>query len=257
MTQATEQPITISFPETTDLQLRITMGPGQLRITRGEGAEWVTGLYRDPTGSIPLRVESVGNKARIAQSVHFPSVPRPRGMPVLELRLGTGKPYSLVIEGGANELDAELGALPLTRLESRFGAGQASFRFSEPNPQPMERLQISAGAAEITASGIANANAADISIEGGAAALHLKFDGTLARDARARINVGAAGVDISVPGSTAAKISPHTVLAGVEVGDGFQTKDGAYWTVAAVAGETPVLTIDATIALAGLKLKAT
>lgn len=259
MDQATDQKIQIAFPDTGDLQLRITMGPGQIRLSPNPDAEadWVSGTYRDPTKSMPLKVDADGNKVRIAQSVNFPSLPRPRGVPVLDLQLGTARPYSLLIEGGANEIDADLGGLPLTKLDCRFGAGQAKFRFVTPNPAEMERLQISAGAAEVRASDLAHANAAEIAVEGGAAAIHLDFGGTLARDCRARVNVGAASVDITVPGSTAAKISPHSVLAGVDIGDGFQTKEGAYWTPAAIAGESPVLTIDATVALAGLKIRAT
>jgi hypothetical protein len=183
------------------------------------------------------------------------SIPRPRGVPVLDLQLGAGRAYALIIEGGANEIDAELGALPLSRLDCRFGAGQGRFRFSEPNPTEMERLAFSAGAAEVSATGLANANAAELSVEGGAAALHLDFGGTPQRDSKTRINVGAASVDITVPGNTAAKIAAHTVLAGVDIGDGFSTREGSYWTEAAVAGATPVLLIDATVALAGLKIR--
>ncbi|MCC6792688.1 MAG: hypothetical protein IT336_13435 [Thermomicrobiales bacterium] len=259
MDQATDQNIQIAFPASSDmLQLRVTMGPGQLRIApaTSEHADWVTGTYRDPTRSIPLKVELEGGKARIAQSVQL-SIPRPRGAPVLDLQLGTGRSYMLLIEGGANEIDAELGGLPLTKLDCRFGAGQAKFHFSQPNPAEMERLSISAGAAEVRATALANANAAELSVEGGAAALHLDFGGTLARDGKARINVGAAAVDIIVPGSTAAKIAAHTVLSGVDVGDGFSTREGAYWTEAAVTGATPVLLIDATVALAGLKIRST
>jgi hypothetical protein len=258
MDQSTDQNIQIAFPENGSemLQLRITMGPSQLRIrpAAGEGADWVTGTYKDPTKSIPLKVEVEGGKARIAQSVHF-TIPRPRGVPVLDLQLGAGRAYTLLIEGGANEIDAELGGLPLTRLDCRFGAGQAKFTFDQPNPAEMERLSISAGAAEVRANSLANANAAELSIEGGAAALHLDFGGTLARDGRARINVGAASVDITAPSSIAAKIAAHTVLSGVDIGDGFSTREGAYWTEAAVAGSTPVLLIDATVALAGLKIR--
>lgn len=258
MDQATDQTIHIAYPAGDEmLQLRVTMGPGQLRIrpAGGDSADWVTGSYTDPTKSIPLKVEVEGGKARIAQTVQF-SIPRPRGVPVLDLRLGAGRAYTLVIEGGANEIDAELGGLPLTKLDCRFGAGQAAFVFGQPNPAEMARLAISAGAAEVRAEGLAHANAAEIAVEGGAAALHLDFGGTLVRDGRARINVGAAAVDITVPGSTAAKIGAHTVLAGVDVGDGFSTREGAYWTEAAVAGGSPVLTIDATVALAGLKIRA-
>lgn len=256
MDPATDQTIQLPFPEADDLQLRITMGPGQLRIAPATEGDWVIGTYRDPTKSIPLRIDTAGNKVRLSQSVNFPSLPRPRGAPVLDLRLGTARPYTITIDGGANEIDAEFGGLPLTRLELRFGAGQAKLRFSSPNPREMDRLQISAGAAEVSATSLAHANATEISVEGGAASLHLDFGGTLARDGRARINVGAASVDITVPSNGAAKIAAHTVLAGIDVGDGFQTKEGAYWTPPAIAGQTPLLSIDATVALAGLKIRA-
>jgi hypothetical protein len=255
-----DQRIKLAYPDGAgaELQLRITMGPGRLRIApAADGASaWVTGTYQDPTRSIPLKVEANGAKARIAQHIDSVRLPRPRGIPTLDLQLGAGRTYALLIEGGANEIDAELGGLPLTRLDCRFGAGQARFRFGAPNPAAMERLHLTAGAAEVTATSLANANAAEISVEGGAAALHLDFGGTLARDAKARVNAGAAAVDVTVPLAGASKVAAHSVLAGVEIGDGFVTKEGAYWTPAAVAGQTPLLAIDVTVALAGLKIRA-
>jgi hypothetical protein len=225
---ATDQDINIAYPDAGDLQLKIIMGPGQLRIAPSTNGDWVTGTYRDPTGNIPLRVETSGNKAKIAQSLNFPSLKWPRGTPELELSLGAGRSYTLVIEGGANEITAEFGGLPLDRFECRIGAGQCRLRFGEPNPRPMDRLQFTAGAAEATVSGLANANAAEIAIEAGAAALHLDFGGTLVRDSKARVNAGAAALDLTLPGTTAA-----------------------------VAGETPVFLIDANVTLSGLKLRAT
>jgi hypothetical protein len=254
MSQANEQAIQIPFPEAQDLQLRIVMGPGQIRVTPGTGQDWVTGSYRDPTGSIPLRVETTGNRARISQSVNL-SVPKLKGTPRLDLQLGAAQPYALVFEGGANEMDGELGGLPLSRLAFRFGAGQASFRFTSPNPTAMENLQLSAGAAEVTMRGLGNANVAEIAIEGGAAAFHLDWGGTLTRDSRARINIGVAGVDITVPAATAARIAAKATLGGIDAGDGFVTRDGAFWTLAGANGQMPLLSVDATVALSGLKIR--
>ena len=254
-----DQTILIEYPaEEGDVQLRIAMGPGRLKISpMAEGEHgWVTGSYRDPSRSIPLRIQTEGTRTRISQHVDSVRIPRPRGMPVLDLRLGAGRSYTLTIDGGANEIDADFGGLPLTKLDWRFGAGQATFRFSAPNPGRMDRLSLSTGAAEVTARDLANAGAAEISVDGGAAAIHLDFDGTLARDCRARVNAGAASIDISVPASGAARIATHTVLAGVDIGDGFQTKEGAFWTPPAIAGQTPLLSIDATVALAGLRIRA-
>jgi hypothetical protein len=254
-----DQAIMIPYPDSGDLRLEIAMGPGRLKIMPAaeEASDWITGRYQDPTKSIPLRIQTEGAKTRISQRPDSVRIPRPRGAPVLELQLATGHAFSISIDGGANEIDAELGGLPLTKLDFRFGAGQAKVRFSAPNPTQMERIGLSTGAAEVTFTNLANANASEISVDGGAAAIHLDFGGTLVRDGRARVNVGAAQLDIAVPHATSAKITPHSVLAGIEVGDGFQTKEGAYLTSAAVAGQTPLLTIDATVAIAGLKIKAT
>lgn len=257
MTQPDGQPIHLEYPDAPELQLRITMGPGQLRISPSEGSAWATGIYRDPTGNIPLRVETDGGKARIGQTVSASSLRIPRAAPLLELQLGTARPFALIIEGGANEIAGELGGIPLTRLECRFGAGQAKLGFGEPNPVAMDRLQLGAGAADLRLNKLANANAAEITVEGGAASFQLDFGGTLQRDARARINAGMVGMEILVPAQTAAKIAPHATLGGVDAGDGFTTREGGYWTPGAVSGSTPALTIDATVALSGIKLRLT
>ena len=45
------------------------------------------------------------------------------------------------------------------------------------------------------------------------------------------------------------------MLGGLNIGDGFTKKDGAFWTEAAIKGQTPLLTIDANISLGGLTIK--
>jgi hypothetical protein len=255
MDQTTDQEIRVAFPDAAERHLRITVGPGRLKLAPGTTGEWVNGTYHDPTGSIPARVEEQGGTVRIGQSYNR-SLPKLRGMPAFDLRLGTEQPYALTLEGGANDdYVCDLGGLPLTRLELRHGAAQIRLAFSAPNPQPMERLRLQVGAAELEATNLANANAAEIAIEGGAASFKLDFGGALARDASVRITAGASSVELAVPTGTAAKIVPHTVLGGVEVGDGFETREGGYWTRAAVGGMTPVLTVDANVTVSGLKLR--
>src|SRR2546423_602866 len=48
--------VQIPFPESGDPQLRITVGPAKLRIAPGDGAEWVSGTYHDPSHRVPCRV---------------------------------------------------------------------------------------------------------------------------------------------------------------------------------------------------------
>jgi hypothetical protein len=248
--------IQVAFPEVTDRRLRISVGPAKLRIVPGEGAEWVSGSYRDPTGRIPCRVSIEGGRARISQDHRWRGLLR--GTPEFDVQLGKAQPYALTIESGATDDSVcDLGGLPLTSLDVKHGAGELDIDFSAPNPVAMGRLHVAAGAAETELIRLANANAAEISIEGGAASFTLDFGGTLQRDARVKVNAGMVTVELRVPSGTAAKITPHAILGNVDAGDGFTTREGGYWTAAAVAGETPVIAIDASVALGMLKLRTT
>ena len=80
------------------------------------------------------------------------------------------------------------------------------------------------------------------------------FCGTLQRDMHARINSGMAEVKVSAPKEMAVVVQPNTTLATVNVGDGFVTREGSFWSEAAVAGQTPVLKIDLITALGTSKV---
>jgi hypothetical protein len=161
----------------------------------------------------------------------------------------------LSIETGASELTGDFGSLPLTRLVIRQGAGKATLDFSAPCPQPLSLLEISAGAVEMRVQHLANANAAEILVNGGAAAYTFAFDGTLQRDTHARINTGMSSVEIAVPATTAATITSDSFLGSLQVGDGFSKREGAFWTPAAVEGKRPVLSVQTNVALGSLRLR--
>ncbi|MBX2997024.1 MAG: hypothetical protein KF893_00830 [Caldilineaceae bacterium] len=254
MDNATE--INVAFPEAENLHLRLTVGACRLRIVPGDGAQWVTGSYEDPSNAVPLRIFEDGNTVRIAQEFNWPAnfgtVNRP---PTFNLKLGKGKPYLLSVEGGATESEIDLGGVPLRGLTVKYGAGKQEFDFSAPNPEVMESISISAGAAAFEMDRLANANFTRMVLDGGAAAFELDFGGLLARDAYVKINTGMAAVELEIPASTAAKISAEAVLGGVEVGDGFMKKEGAFWNEAALEGKTPVLSVSAQVVMGAIQLK--
>jgi hypothetical protein len=248
--------IRVGYPAADEPHLRITVGPGRLRLAPGAEVAWVTGTYRDPTGSLPCRVVEEAAEARIGQVYGLPR--SLRGMPEFDLRLGTARPFALTIEAGAGDASGcDLGGLPITRLEVRHGAGEARLDFAAPNPVAMGRLHLAAGAAKTEVVNLANANAAEIAVEGGAGAFVLDFGGELRRETRANLTAGMASLEVRVPARSAARIVARSMLGSVEPGDGFTTREGGYWTAAAVAGATPLLTIEATVALGALKLRAT
>jgi hypothetical protein len=121
----------------------------------------------------------------------------------------------------------------------------------------MSLLKLDSGAVGLTMNNLANANFAEMTVDGGAAGYVFDFGGSLQRDAYVRITTGMASVEVRIPSTTAAKITTESVLGGLDVGDGFTKKEGAFWTEAATAGTTPVLTIHANVTIGALSLRTT
>ncbi len=249
-------PILVPFPEAGERHLRITVGACRLSIKPTEDKNWITGTSSDPTGLLPVKITNDGPVTKLTQEYNsaagFGSIV---GIPHLELGLGKSKPYALTIESGANESNLDLGGLPLNRLTIRQGAGKYAIDFSARNPEVMNTLSIIAGACNLEMFNLSNANLAEMTIEGGAAAYKFDFSGNLQRDGRVRISTALSSVEIAVPASTAAQIVTESVIGSLDIGDGFTKKSGAFCTEAAVRGKRPVLTIHATNTFGSLRLR--
>lgn len=251
-------PIEVAYPDAADLHLRLGIGACRLRIMPGAGDTWVSGAYHDPTGALPCRVTREGGLVRISQGTNVGELlGLVSGAPRFALELGLARPYALTIEAGAAEVELNLGGLPLTRLTARLGATANEIAFTAPNPRPMALFSLSAGAGSVEITRLADANCADLVVEGGAASYTLDFGGHLRRDLHARVTAGIAAVELVVPLSTAAKITTESVLGALTIGDGLTKHLGAFWTPAALRGATPVVTIQASVTLGSLALKTT
>ena len=253
-----DTPIEVAYPEAQDLHLRIALGACRFSARAGQGEAWVVGNCNDPTGRRAPRIgPTEGGTVRITEAE--PSVEGiPAvfgGVPRYELELGKGRTFALTVETGASEFDLDLGGVPLNRLIVRQGAGRFELDFSAPNPEPMELLEISSGAAGIELENLANANFSEMRLSGGAAGYDLGFGGELSRDAEAKIEAGLSGVEIEIPALTAAKVVAETTLGSVDVGDGFTKREGAFWTEAGMTGNEPLLTIHAGVRLGAMKLR--
>ena len=254
-----ETQIRVSYPTSAKPHLRIALGACRLRARRGEGKEWVAGTYNDPTERRPLRILEEDAGATITEAEpSFERIPAVfGGVPGYELEFGRERPFALTIETGASDFELDLGGVPLTRLAVRQGAGKLELGFSEPNPEPMELIEVSSGAAGIELENLANANFSEMRLSGGAAGYELDFGGVLRRDAEASIETGLSGVEVSVPGSTAMRVVAETTLGSVDVGDGFTKLEGAFLTEAALRDEGPTLKIRAGVRLGAFQLRTT
>jgi len=249
--------IDIPFPDGSGLYLKLQVGACRLNITPGTGNSWVTGIYEDRGGSLPVKILQDGSTARISQDFRFGDWwERYSGAPPrFDLALGKSQPYTFSLETGASESHVDLGGLPLTRLLIKHGAGHAVFDFSAPISQPVGLLELDAGAAGLEMTRLANANFAEMIVHGGAAGYKFDFSGELARDGHVRITAGMASVEIVVPATTSVKVSAETTLGSVDIGDGFMRKEGAFWNQAALEGKTPGLDIHGNVTMGSIKIR--
>lgn len=248
--------INIEYPAVESPRLSVSIGACRTRIVPGQGKPLVSGTYHDPTRSVPVKIVEEGDTVRITQRQRWSEILNWfSGIPEFELNLGTGKPYQLLVEAGASEHQMDLGGLPLSRLEVKYGAGKMAIDFSAPNPQPMSMLSLGAGAGSIEVHNVANANFAEMILEGGAASYKIDFGGDLQRDGHVRISTGISSVELVIPTTTAARLYAESVMGSFNADRKFSKKDGAFWTEAALAGQSPVLTIHMSVALGSLQLR--
>ncbi|CAN5570010.1 hypothetical protein BH23CHL5_BH23CHL5_02330 [soil metagenome] len=245
--------ISIPFPDYDLPQLKITAAPARLNVFAGDDLAWVAGNYTDPSGETGYRVNQHGPVTQLTHDRHFSGLRK--GVPQFDLALGTGRSFSLAIETGASDKTVcDLGGVSLTDLDCKQGAGEFTLDFSRPNPVEMAKLMLAAGAAALELRNLANSNASEISITGGAASFIVDFGGELQRPMHARLNIGMAELRITIPAETAANIRTNSTLGTVNVGDGFMTKEGAYWSEGAIKGDVPELSIEIVTALGSVRI---
>jgi len=148
-------------------------------------------------------------------------------------RLGLGLPSDattdLTVEVGAAEARVRLGGVPLTGLTYRTGASESELSFDEPNPERMGEMELAAGAAEFSATGLGNARFDRFRFEGAVGNVTLDFRGSWSADAEAEISVGLGALELIFPSGIGVEIEKKGLLAGfdpagmVKAGDAWRT----------------------------------
>ena len=139
-----ETPVHVAYPAADDPHLRIALGACRFTARPGEGEEWISGTYHDPTDRRPLRISEEEAGATITEAEpSFERIPAVfGGVPRYELEFGKESPFALTIETGASDFDLDLGGVPLSRLVVRQGAGKFELDFPQPNPGRMELQDV-------------------------------------------------------------------------------------------------------------------
>ena len=203
-----------AYPATVDTaELIVKIGGGSLKISDGD-SKLVEGQILT---NVPLwkpQVERSDEKITISQSGDDNSLSIPSGKIKndWDLKLGTLKPLSLKIEGGAYNSNITLGNVPLSNLSIEDGAAQSKVVFSQPNKQTMDEFTYHTGASKVDLINLANANFKEMTFESGAGSYTLDFNGELKQDATVVIKSGLSNMKVIVPSGTDATI---TLTGGV------------------------------------------
>jgi len=168
-----------------------------------------------------LGLESRGNVFPASSSRHEDSG---------ELRLVLPRtiPLDLDMEFGGAQAALELGGLALQSARLEFGAAEGTLAFSTPNRTHMRELEISIGAADFTARGLANANADLIRVRGGVGSVDLDFGGTWTRDLEVSTRLAIGGLTLRVPDDVGLRLEVRRVAAGLDHGGLVKRDDGWY-----------------------------
>jgi len=150
-------------------------------------------------------------------------------VPTLDLALAAGVPLALSLDLGAAEAEADLGGLALTSLRYKTGASRSRLKFGRPNAAACDSLTIEAGAAEFTATGLANAGCRHVRVEGAVGAVTLDFSGVPRASSDADIHLGLGTLKLVLPRTVGVAVTLDRFLASFDQ-DGFTRRGGVYYS---------------------------
>lgn len=196
-----------------ELKVDLEFGAGRLKIepaASGElynaairyDAESFEPIARYERGVLKLGIEGSGRSRR----------KRIRDGSQLTVGLGSTLPLDLNFAFGAVEADLELGGLRVRKAEISTGASETRLRFSQPNQHRLEKLDLTAGAAAFTATGLGNANAERIIFDGGVGDIVLDFSGEWRGDTRVEVTMGIGSLTLRLPRQVGVHLKRDTFL---------------------------------------------
>lgn len=147
----------------------------------------------------------------------------------LTLGLGTDIPLDLNFAFGAVEADIELGGLTIRKADISTGASETKLRFSRPNHERLQRLELAVGAAAFTATGLGNANADRIVFKGGVGDIVLDFSGTWRGDTQVEVAMGMGSLTLHLPRGVGIRIERETFLVSFDP-KGLEKRGNGYYS---------------------------
>lgn len=199
-----------------DLKVQVEFGAGKLRVEpTGAGELYHASIRYDAAsfepiakydqGVLNLGIEgNVKNRRQIREGSQ------------LTLGLGAELPLDLELAFGAVEAELELGGLRIRNAEIATGASETKLRFSHPNRQELQLLDLKVGAASFHASGLGNANARRIVFGGGVGDIVLDFTGEWRGDTRVEVSMGVGSLTLRLPRDLGVRLERDTFLVSFD-----------------------------------------
>jgi hypothetical protein len=247
----------ISVPFLNDPQavadVTLNFGIGNLNLNSGATSELISGTAKYNVADMKPTVMIDNDNITIEQgNLRLNGIPFINSNVINNWDLSLGNsPMSLYIKAGAYTGDYELGGLSIHRLEVTDGASKVQLNFSEPNLIEMTALKYMTGASEVSLKGLGNANADDITFNGGAGNYTLDFSGQLRRDVTVSIDAGVSSVTVIVPTGVSAELTTNSALITVNTSGGWQHLGNTYQ----LAGSGYKITIQAKMGAGNLQLR--
>jgi hypothetical protein len=166
------------------------------------------------------------------------------------ISLTNAVPLDLTINAGAYKGTLDMGGMRIKSLAVIDGASQSKVNFSKPNPIALETFTYKTGASQVDLEGLANANFANLSFDGGAGDYTFDFSGNLNRDADVTIKAGVSNITLNIPNGTHVFIDNHGAISNINT-EGTWVVNGSTYEA---SGNGPVIKVSIDIAVGNLKL---
>ena len=173
--------------------------------------------------SAVLGVETLARSARPAGSGDS------REPGELVLTLPNRVALDLDLELGGTQSALELGGLALRTVRIACGATDATLLFSQPNRARMHQLEIDVGAADFSATNLANSNAEQVRLRGGVGVVDLDFGGAWTHDMNVVAQLAVGKLRVRVPSEIGVRLTVNRVAAGLEH-EGLTQRDDAWYS---------------------------
>ena len=215
---------TKEIPLTSEKELKVTMeaGFGNINVSRGKSsavlnAEVESGSamdldncldyrQRDRIGYLSMSMDCSPNHdddhPRRGKSIHIDNLDSRDWY----VQFTDAVPIAFDIELGLGKGDIDMTDLRVKDFSLSTGASSVRLKFSKPNKETIEDMNLEAGISKFTAEGLSNAHFQHLKFEGGVGSYTLDFGGDLDKEVDADLDVGLGTLTLIIPDKIGAKI---------------------------------------------------